>query len=108
MLYVHYTEYTISGQGWPGSPNNPALNKYVELARLLCNRHFESREAAWDGLITLLAGWTEHLKLPRLYAYGLDESGLDTVVANSRGSSMKTNPILLTDAEIRRCLEQRL
>ena len=89
-------------------PNNPALNKYVELARLLCNRHFESREAAWDGLITLLAGWTEHLKLPRLYAYGLDESGLDTVVANSRGSSMKTNPILLTDAEIRRCLEQRL
>ena len=89
-------------------PDNPALNRYVEVARLLCQRHFDSREAAWEGLIELLTHWTEHMELPRLAAYGLDESGLDHVVAHSRGSSMKTNPIVLADDEIRRCLEMRL
>ena len=89
-------------------PQNPALNKYVDVARLLCERRFESREAAWEGLIELLGCWTAHMKLPRLGAFGLTDAGLDQVVANARGSSMKTNPIVLTDAEVRRCLEMRL
>ncbi|HDP90000.1 MAG TPA: iron-containing alcohol dehydrogenase [Thioalkalivibrio sp.] len=89
-------------------PNNPALNRYVEVARLLCQRHFDSREAAWEGLIALLDEWTGHMQLPRLGAYGLADDGLDTVVANARGSSMKTNPIVLTDAELRDCLKARL
>jgi hypothetical protein len=33
------------------------------------------------------------LKLPKLSAYGVQESDLDHIVAHSRGSSMKTNPI---------------
>lgn len=89
-------------------PGNPALNRYVEVARLLCQRHFDSREAAWEGLIALLDEWTGHMQLPRLGAYGLTDDGLDTVVANARGSSMKTNPIVLTDAELRDCLTDRL
>ena len=48
------------------------------------------------------------LELPRLGKFGLDESGFDHVVAHSRGSSMKTNPLVLTDADIRSCLQQRL
>jgi len=48
------------------------------------------------------------LALPRLEAYGLDGRGLDRVVAHSRGSSMKTNPIVLTDEEIKTCLQERL
>jgi len=89
-------------------PENPALNRYVDVARLLCQRHFDSREAAWTGLTELLADWTGHMALPRLSHFGVDEPGLDHVVAHSRGSSMKTNPIVLTDAEVRRCLEMRL
>lgn len=89
-------------------PDNPALNRYAEVAHLLCQRHFDSREAAWKGLVELLANWTEHMQLPRLSSYGVDESGLDHVVTNARGSSMKTNPVELTDAEVRRCLEMRL
>ena len=85
-----------------------ALDKYAEAAGILCGQPFSSREAAWRALVNLLAEWTERLDLPRLGDYGLDASGLDTVVAHSRGSSMQTNPVVLTDTEIRTCLQERL
>jgi alcohol dehydrogenase class IV len=89
-------------------PENRALDKYTEAAEVLCARRFPSREAAWEGLVWLLDEWTECLKLPRLGRYGLEPEGLDHVVAHARGSSMKTNPIVLTDEEIKTCLERRL
>ena len=85
-----------------------ALDKYAEAATILCGRTFPDRDTARRTLVELLAEWTGLLDLPRLGGFGLDESGLDHVVAHSRGSSMKTNPVVLTDAEIRTCLQQRL
>jgi len=67
-----------------------ALDKYAEAAAILCGQAFSSREAAWRALINLLAEWTERLDLPRLGDYGLDSGGV------------------LTDAEIRACLQERL
>jgi alcohol dehydrogenase len=90
------------------APDNVALAKYTEAGRILCNRSFTSHEAAWEALVNLLAEWTVLLDLPQLGDYGLDISGLDHVVAHSRGSSMKTNPLVLTDEEIKSCLQERL
>jgi alcohol dehydrogenase len=90
------------------APDSVALGKYADAAAILCGRTFDDRETAREALVDLLSGWTEMLDLPRLGAYGLDESGLDHVVAHSRGSSMKTNPLVLSDAEIRACLQERL
>lgn len=90
------------------APDSVALDKYAEAAGILCGQSFSSREAAWRALVNLLAEWTERLALPRLGDYGLEANGLDHVVAHARGSSMKTNPVLLTDAEIKACLEERL
>jgi alcohol dehydrogenase len=90
------------------APDSVALDKYAEAAGILCGQSFSSREAAWRALVYLLAEWTERLALPRLGDYGLEANGLDHVVAHARGSSMKTNPVLLTDAEIKACLEERL
>jgi alcohol dehydrogenase len=56
----------------------------------------------------LLEDWTERLKLPRLNVYGIQESDFAHVVAHSRGSSMKTNPLVLSDAEITNILKERL
>lgn len=89
-------------------PDSSALDKYAEAATILCNCSFPDRESALAGLVKLLADWTTLLGLPRLGEYGLEESGLDHVVAHSRGSSMKTNPVVLTDAEIRTCLLEHL
>jgi alcohol dehydrogenase class IV len=90
------------------APESVALSKYAEVAGILCNQSFSNHEAAWEALVKLLAEWTDLLRLPRLGDYGLNESGLDHVVAHSRGSSMKTNPLTLTDNEIKACLQERL
>ena len=90
------------------TPNHPALERYVRVSEVLHERRFETSERALQELVTLLHTWTEKLRLERLSAYGLDESEVDHVVANSRGSSMKTNPIVLTDEEIKKILLKRL
>ncbi|MDH5191948.1 MAG: iron-containing alcohol dehydrogenase, partial [Gammaproteobacteria bacterium] len=89
-------------------PSNRALDKYAHLADIICNHRHTSREAAWEAMIIRLTEWTERMQLPLLSKYGVSKAGLDHVVEHSRGSSMKTNPIVLTNNEIRLVLEQRL
>jgi alcohol dehydrogenase len=90
------------------NPENRALDKYARVAEVLCERRIRDRQAAWDQLVELLRDWTHQLQLPLLSYYGLNKDALDKVVANSRGSSMKTNPIVLTDQEIKNILLDRL
>jgi alcohol dehydrogenase len=79
-------------------PDSPALAKYQQLGRLF---------GAAD-LPALLAGWQERLALPRLGAYGVTGADLPRIVAASRGSSMRTNPVVLDDAELAAILAERL
>ncbi|MCG7755966.1 MAG: iron-containing alcohol dehydrogenase [Nitrosomonas sp.] len=89
-------------------PSNQALAKYLHVAEILCEKRFIDPDTAFTALTSLLAQWTDELALPRLSHYGLQETGLDKVIANCRGSSMKTNPIVLSDGEIRQVLLERL
>jgi len=89
-------------------PNHPALKKYAEVGRLLTDNIELDDEAACFALLTLLREWSQYLELPRLANYGISESDFDLIVANSRGSSMQTNPIVLSDEEIRSILQRRL
>lgn len=88
--------------------NNKALAKYIQVAEILCQKRFTNSQAAFDALINLLFEWTHELSLPRLSFFGLQKGALDKVIANCRGSSMKTNPIVLTDSEVRQILLERL
>jgi alcohol dehydrogenase len=87
---------------------NPALDKYARVGEILCQQRFYNKHEAWESLCTMLQQLTHDMDLPALSAYGVTEAELDHVVANSRGSSMKTNPIVLTDAELREVLVKRL
>jgi len=89
-------------------PNNPALVKYCRVAEILCAATFPDTDIACTALVDLLADWTRALNLPRLCEFGVGPDGLDDIVAHSRGSSMQTNPICLTDEEIRTILTRRL
>ncbi len=89
-------------------PDNIALTKYARLGSLLTGKHYKNHENAWEALLKLLRHWTTQLKLPTLGRYGVTAGNVDVIVANARGSSMKTNPIVLTDAEIGRILGERL
>ena len=87
---------------------NPALNKYALLGDTLLQKDHGDKHESWQALCNILQDWTEALQLPRLGEYGLAEEALDHVVANSRGSSMKTNPIVMSDNEIKNLLLKRL
>jgi len=88
-------------------PENPALEKYAKVAELLCQQTFSTQEQAWEELLNLLEDWTQRLQLPLLDDYGITPADFDRIVAHSRGSSMKTNPIVLSDEEIESVLAQR-
>jgi len=89
-------------------PDNPALAKYAQVGRLLTGRTEIDDATARSSLTALLAEWSERLQLPCLNGYGITAADFPLIVANSRGSSMQTNPIVLTDAEINAILMQRL
>ncbi len=87
------------------APGSPALARYDEVARLLTGR---LDAAAADGV-----AWVEELAatltIPRLAAYGIGAADIPEIVAKSRqASSMKANPILLTNDELSAILRDAL
>ena len=90
------------------APDSPALEKYARIGALLSDEPPRDREEALSTLVEKLAEWTERLNLRRLGDYGVTENHVAKLVANARGSSMKTNPVLLTDAEIAEIARRRL
>ncbi len=89
------------------APDHPALAKYADVGRLLAGRAMPDAEAR-AALVETLEDWTRRLHLPRLREYGVDAADVGRIVAHSRGSSMKTNPIALTDQEIAELVRARL
>jgi alcohol dehydrogenase class IV len=90
------------------APHHPALEKYVLVGRLLSKQGHLDRDAAHSTLIETLETWTRALDLPTLAHYGVTLADIPRIVANSRGSSMKTNPVLLDDSEIASILYARM
>jgi alcohol dehydrogenase len=89
-------------------PANPALARYARAGRLLgCDGTCGDVEAR-TFLLQVLRQWTERMGLPRLAEFGIAMADLPHIVANSRGSSMKTNPIVLSDIEVGEILRARL
>lgn len=83
------------------APMSPALGRYARLGRLLGGLPEATGEVEARGaLVVTLSAWTAALAIPRLRTFGVGEADVPAIVADSRGSSMRTNPIALTDAEI--------
>jgi len=89
-------------------PENPALTKYAEAGRLMTKQADLNDHDARLALIDLLGEWTARLSIPRLSGYGVEDADMARIVAGSRGNSMKTNPIELSDEEIETLIRSRL
>ncbi len=89
-------------------PDSPALAKYARLGALFAGAESADTARLRNALIEILHDMTARLDLPRLGVYGVRESDIREIVADSRGSSMKSNPIVLTDDEIASILRARL
>jgi alcohol dehydrogenase class IV len=82
-------------------PTSDALARYATLGRLVTRLPADAPPAvARDGLLETLDSWVRTVGLPGLGAYGLEPEQIPAIVVASRGSSMRTNPVELTDAEL--------
>ncbi len=90
-------------------PGSPALARYAFLGRVLANvpATATDREAR-AALVTTLTDWTAVLRMPRLRTFGVTAADIPAIVDDARGSSMRTNPIVLTDEELAAILEASL
>ena len=87
------------------APDHPALSRMGEVATLLTGRSDASPEQA----ITWLEDLTTALSVPGLASYRLDPDGIDAVVtAAQKASSMRGNPIELSDDEVGEILTRSL
>jgi alcohol dehydrogenase len=81
-------------------PDGPGLARYAEAGRILAADSGLGDAAARDALVDLLSSWTERLGIGGLGVLGLTAEAIPAIVAGSRGGSMRTNPVMLTDAEV--------
>lgn len=81
-------------------PDNPVLEKYATIGKLFRGRKHVDPIGARVFVVYILQSWSRKLNLPRLLDFGVTEADIPRLVAHSRGSSMKTNPVVLTDEQI--------
>ncbi len=80
-----------------GSPQLPALERYVAIARLLTGRSDATAEEGIEWVRVLCA----ELNVPPLRAWGITTADLPGVVEKAaRAGSMKANPLPLTSEEL--------
>jgi alcohol dehydrogenase class IV len=86
-------------------PESEALARYREIARVLT----DDREATPEDGLLWVAQLVESLRIPRLAAYGIRDSHVaDIAEKAARASSMKANPVVLTQGELIWILEQSI
>ncbi len=77
------------------APESPVLLRYGEIAAAMG----AEKPTPW-GAVTQLAALRRKLGIPTLGSFGVKSEDLDSIAAGSRGSSMKHNPLELTDEEL--------
>lgn len=89
--------------------SSPALERYREAAKLLSHGPAERCGGRADNCATALRRLSRTLALPRLGELGLSHADIPELVEKStRSNSMKGNPIVLTEAELREVIEASL
>jgi alcohol dehydrogenase class IV len=84
------------------APDAPALARLREVAALVTGRP----DAAIDEGVAWIADLTRALEIPGLGRHGLTPARIPELVAKARAaSSMKGNPIALTDEELTEIVE---
>ena len=87
------------------APQNPALGRYQEVARMLTGRP----DATAEDAIAWARDICQELEIPPLKAYGIGEQDVPDLIAEAaRASSMKGNPLVLTPEELGEILTQAM
>lgn len=86
-------------------PDNQAVGRYTEIARWLTG----NPDATLDDGVAWLQETLELLQIPGLGAYGITENDFPVIIEKSKNaSSMKGNPLVLTEDELATILRAAL
>jgi alcohol dehydrogenase class IV len=86
-------------------PESVAMSRYYYVARLLTGRAGAVADAGTEWIRELVA----ELGIPRLSAHGIKSEDIPEIVKHAKNaSSMKANPIVLTDEELAEILRRAL
>ncbi|MFX0087169.1 MAG: iron-containing alcohol dehydrogenase [Candidatus Hodarchaeota archaeon] len=89
------------------SPNSSILVKYSNIGRLISGKSSSTQVEDHEVLIEYLRKLTQDLKIPSLSKYGMIESDIPLIVEKAKqASSMRYNPITLSDSALTSILEQ--
>lgn len=85
------------------TPSSPALSRFREAAWIMTGK----TEARAEDAVEFLLRICTHMKVPSLSEIGIGQDVFPEIVTNAqRASSMKGNPIVLTDEELSEILEK--
>ncbi|MFO0579579.1 MAG: iron-containing alcohol dehydrogenase [Polyangia bacterium] len=90
------------------APGHPALPRYREIIELLCRDDATALEQGAERAAERLDTLRRDLGVRSLSAQGVSSAHLGPIIAQSRGGSMKFNPIELHDRELEKILEAAL
>jgi alcohol dehydrogenase class IV len=101
ILLPHVVETNIRALVERG-PQNPALDRYTEIARLLTG----NPDAVHADGVRYLTDLVEELNISRLHTYGIKTTDFSDIVEKAqKASSMKANPVVLTENELKEILK---
>jgi alcohol dehydrogenase class IV len=90
------------------SPGHPVLARYATVGRALSHGHVEEHQAI-DNAIAETASLVRDLKIPPLGTFGLTPAAVPAMVQLARkASSMRFNPVALSDEALAGILERAL
>lgn len=90
------------------APGHPALSRYGEIIGVLCPDGAAAPAQAPERAAERLDALRRDLGVRSLAAQGVSSAHLGPIIAQSRGGSMKFNPIELHDRELEQILEAAL
>jgi alcohol dehydrogenase class IV len=81
--------------------DHPVLARYADVGRALTSRAEAGEAEAIDAGVAAVAALAGELEIPPLGQFGLTEAGVDELVGLARkSSSMRYNPVVLSDAAL--------
>lgn len=91
------------------APASPFLDRYRIVAQLLTGKNGADALTTIDNMLQLIASLCNEMKIPNISEFGVTEDLFPSIVEQAqKASSMKANPIKLTDEELTGILKEAL
>jgi len=89
------------------NPVDSIVKKYRQLCKLLLDKEINPKDGV-SPAVEFLHGLCEKMAIPSLTSFGINKDDIPSIVAHSRGSSMRFNPVELSDEELITILEKTI